>query len=177
MNEELELYWMVRPVVPMGLQCILIRSLRKTRSRLHHLGTKVLPGRFIGYALNSGGGGTGDFIIADWHNMENNVASEVHVKRWLKSNRSWIPEIAGTIHISLRKWFSKARKSRTTSNLTPPECPELRRGVKYPPLWARRGVTLLQSARGDPWQEDGKHIDVVRQTKTHLDNFGTVLMI
>ena len=34
----------------------------------------------VRYALNSGGGWVGDVIIADWRNIENNVASEVHVK-------------------------------------------------------------------------------------------------
>ena len=42
----------------------------------------MLPGKFTGYALNSGGGWTGDLIIADWHDIEKYVASEVHVKRF-----------------------------------------------------------------------------------------------
>ena len=29
--------------------------------------------------MDSGGGWTGDLIIADWRDMENHVASEVHV--------------------------------------------------------------------------------------------------
>ena len=40
----------------------------------------MLPGKIIGYALNSGGGWTGDLVIADWHDIENSVASEGHVK-------------------------------------------------------------------------------------------------
>ena len=42
----------------------------------------MLPGKFIGYALSTGGGWTEDLIIADWHDIENCVASEVHVKRF-----------------------------------------------------------------------------------------------
>ena len=34
------------------------------------------------HALNSGGGWTGDFVIADWPDIENEVASHVHVKRF-----------------------------------------------------------------------------------------------
>ena len=52
------------------------------KTRLHQFGTKMLPGIFVGYALNSGGGWTGDVITADWHEIENNIASEVHVKRF-----------------------------------------------------------------------------------------------
>ena len=36
----------------------------------------------MGYALNSGGGCTGDLIIAGWRDIENNVASVVHVERF-----------------------------------------------------------------------------------------------
>ena len=44
-------------------------SLRKTKSRLHQIG--------IGYIQNSRGGWTTDMTIADWHDIENFVASEV----------------------------------------------------------------------------------------------------
>ena len=49
----------------------------------------MLPGIFIGYALNFGGGWSVDLIIVDWHHIENNVASEVHVKRF-KSKESGV---------------------------------------------------------------------------------------
>ena len=55
-------------------------STKDKKSRPHQFWTKVLSGMLIGYALNSGGGWTGDLIIADWHDIENNVTSEVHVK-------------------------------------------------------------------------------------------------
>ena len=54
----------------------------KDKSRLHQFGAKILPGIIIGYALNSGGGWTRDLIIANWHDIENNGASEVYVKRF-----------------------------------------------------------------------------------------------
>ena len=96
-------------------------------TNLHQFGTKMLPGTFIGYALNSGGGWTRLLIIADWHDVENNVASEVPGNRF-KFEEVGIKEIAGSIHMSLRRRSLKTRRSRTTSNSTPPESRELRRG-------------------------------------------------
>ena len=49
----------------------------KDKSRLHH------PGKISGYALNPGGGWTGDSIIADWRDVENCVASELHERALL----------------------------------------------------------------------------------------------
>ena len=56
----------------------------KDKSRLHQIGKQMLPGTSIGCALKSGGDWTEteDLIIAHWHNIENHVASEVHVKRF-----------------------------------------------------------------------------------------------
>ena len=44
------------------------------KSRFHQFGTMILLGIFIGYALNSGGGWTGDLIVADWHETEIKVS-------------------------------------------------------------------------------------------------------
>ena len=52
-------------------------SLRKTKSRIHQFGLKMLPRRFTGYALNAGGGWIRDLFIADLHDIENNFPSEV----------------------------------------------------------------------------------------------------
>ena len=101
----------------------------------------MFPGILVGHALNSGGGWTGDVTIVDWHDTENNVASEVHVKRF-KSKEVGISTIAGSIRISLRRWFSKTRTSRTTSNLAPPESRELRRGESTLYFWEARGDCL-----------------------------------
>ena len=68
-----------------------IQSLRK--KLFFEFGTKMLPGRFIGYALKTGGGWNGDFIIAD-QDIENNLASEVHVKK-VQVQRSRNEGIAG----------------------------------------------------------------------------------
>ena len=54
----------------------------KDRSRRHGNGTKCFQEKVTGYALNFGGGWPGDLIIAHWRDMENHVASEVHVSRF-----------------------------------------------------------------------------------------------
>ena len=68
-------------MIPLGLNCLFNRNSAK-KSSLHQFGTKMIPRIFFGYALNSGGGWTRDLIIANWHDIENNVASENHVKRF-----------------------------------------------------------------------------------------------
>ena len=97
----------------------------------------------MGYALNCG-----DLIIADWHDLQNNVASEGS-RQEIQVQRSRNQEIAGSIRLSLRRWFSKTRRSRGTSNLTPPESRELRRG-RVPSTLGES----LQSARSDSMQEE-----------------------
>ena len=70
-----------RPRKPFGAEIYLNPISTKDKSRLHQVGTKTLPRIFIGYALTSRGGWTRDLIIADWHDIENCVASEVHMKK------------------------------------------------------------------------------------------------
>ena len=52
----------------------------KEKHRLHHCGTKVSLKMLISYDLHSGEGSTGQLLIAYWHDLENNVAFDVHVK-------------------------------------------------------------------------------------------------
>ena len=56
MNEDLELHLMVQWHLFGALIFFISPTSGKDRSRLHQFGTKMLPGIFIGYALNSGGG-------------------------------------------------------------------------------------------------------------------------
>ena len=69
-------------VIPFGAAISFNPIFTKDNCRLHQFGTKMDPGIFNRHALNSGGGWTRGMIIADWHNIENNVASDVHVKRF-----------------------------------------------------------------------------------------------
>ena len=104
------------------------------------------------YALNCGGGWTGDLIIADWHDLQNNVASEGW-RQEIQVQRSRNQEIAGSIRLSLRRWLRKTRRSRGTSNLMPSESRGLRRGRVPSSLgWASGGT--LQCARGDSLQKE-----------------------
>ena len=84
-----------------------IRSSKKDKHRLHQFGIEVLPDVFIGYTLHAGGGWTEDLLIADWDELEKNVAPEVHVKRF---------KSAELIRISCR-WVLQTRRARSTSCL------------------------------------------------------------
>ena len=69
-------------VIPFGADIYLNSISSKDTSRLHQVGPKMLPGIFIGNALNSGGGWTGDVLIADWQDIENQFKSkEVGIKK------------------------------------------------------------------------------------------------
>ena len=68
------------PIIPCGTTDVFNTISTKDKSRLHQFGTKMLPGICIGFTLNSGGGRTGDMIVADWHDIENYDAPGVHVQ-------------------------------------------------------------------------------------------------
>ena len=53
----------------------------KNLSRLHQFGPKVLPGKFLGYALHAGGIGKGDVMVVDIEELEQMDASELHARR------------------------------------------------------------------------------------------------
>ena len=53
----------------------------KDQSRLHQFGGKVLPGIFLGYALDAGRIWKGDIQVADIGEMEEMDASELHARR------------------------------------------------------------------------------------------------
>ena len=104
-----------------------------------------MVGLFIGYAPSSGGGWTGDLIIADGHDSENHVASEVYVKRF-KSEELGIKKLQETFEFlcaggSLRQEGHARRQPYTTRE--------------------SRASTLggvpsaLGQVRGDSWQEEG----------------------
>ena len=55
-------------VTPFGAQ---ISCKPKYEARLHHSGKKMRPGIFIGYVLRTGGGWSGDLLIAECEDFEN----------------------------------------------------------------------------------------------------------
>ena len=72
----------------------------KRQNKLHQFSSEVLP-FFIGYALNAGGGWTGDLLVADAEAFKKNTASELYVKRF-KEKEVAIQKVSEQFrHISL----------------------------------------------------------------------------
>ena len=59
------------PIIPFGSLVEYHPVSAKDQSRIHQFGKKVLPGLFLGYALYAGGIWTGDVLIADLEELEN----------------------------------------------------------------------------------------------------------
>ena len=51
------------------------------QSRIHQFGKKVLPGLFLGYALDAGRIWKGDVLVADLEELETMDASEIYSKQ------------------------------------------------------------------------------------------------
>ena len=83
-------------------------------------------------------------FVADWHDIENNVASEVHVKRF-KHPKCGNQDVAGRVHNAFRRWFSRTRRSRIIVKLYATRESRASTRCKYPQLWARRVVTLCKA--------------------------------
>ena len=111
------------------------------KSRLHQVGTKMLPGISYRYALNSGARWTGDLIIADWYNIENNVASEVLHKKF-QVQRSRINQLQEVFYFPCADGFPKTR--RVTHTVKPYATKESKASTRgeYPQVCDRDGVTL-----------------------------------
>ena len=69
-------------VIPFGAMVEYHPISAKDQSRLHQFGAKVLPGKFLGFALYAGGIWKGDVIIADIEELEEMDASELHARRF-----------------------------------------------------------------------------------------------
>ena len=61
-----------RPIVPFGTEVKFYPILSKDLGRVHQLGTKILPGIIMGYALNAGGSWTGELLKVDTEDPQNN---------------------------------------------------------------------------------------------------------
>ena len=92
------------PILHFRAESCLNQISTKDKSGLHQFGTKMLPGIFIGCALNSGRVWTGGLVITDWHDMENHVASEVHVNRF-KSTEVGIKKMQDEIKYACADFF------------------------------------------------------------------------
>ena len=69
------------PVIPFGALVQYHPISSKDLSRLHQFGPKVLPGVFLGHALNAGWIWKGDITVADSEELEQIDASEIHARR------------------------------------------------------------------------------------------------
>ena len=69
------------PVIPFGATVEHHPISAKDLSRLHQFGITVLPGIFVGHALDAGGIWKGDIMVADIEVLENLDASELHARR------------------------------------------------------------------------------------------------
>ena len=104
-------------------------------------------------ARRTGGGRIGNLIIADLDDIENHVAFDVHVKR-STSKEVGIKKLQDAFMFHCADGSSKqeGHAHRQTSRHHRVESVDV---GGYPQLWARRGVTVLQCARGDSLQEEG----------------------
>ena len=60
----------------------------QNRGRVHQFGTKVLPGIFVGYALDVGGSWTGDLLIGDREDLKNDATIWNSLKKRFKSKEA-----------------------------------------------------------------------------------------
>ena len=106
------------PVFPFGamVECHLISA--KDQSRLHQCGAKVLPGVFLGYALNTRWRiWKGDIMVADIEELEEMDASELHARR-LHAKEVLTPQRSGNIQPHFKKnQRGMMRKLKVTSGL------------------------------------------------------------
>ena len=69
------------PIIPFGSLVEYHPITAKDQSRIHQIGTKVLPGLFLGHALYAGGIWKGDVLVADLEELETVDVSEIYSKR------------------------------------------------------------------------------------------------
>ncbi len=71
------------PTIPFGAEIEYQPNTQKDKARLHQMSQKTLPGLFMGYEQQAGGGWSGDLLVVDWEELEkaNNV-NLVHIKRF-----------------------------------------------------------------------------------------------
>ena len=107
------------PIIPFGAMVEYHPDSAKDKSRLHQLGSKVLPGTLLGYALYAGRRiWEGDIMVADIEEMEEMDASEIHARRLNakevltppRSENFIFPFADGTVQI-----FGGERRLRTTT--------------------------------------------------------------
>ena len=87
----------------------------KDKSRLHHFGSEVLPGIFLGYAEKAEGIWKGDIMVADIEELEEMDASELHANSkevLINAAKKW------KLHFLSRRCNSQNLWERTASEKT-----------------------------------------------------------
>ena len=96
------------PVIPCGAMVGCYPISAREQSRLHHIGKKVVPAIFLGYALIAEGIRKGDILVADIEELENMDASEIPPRR-INAKEVWTPQMGD--HLKFR-WCSKVVRNR-----------------------------------------------------------------
>ena len=102
------------PVIPFGAMVEYHPVPAKDQSRLHQFGANVLPGIFLGYALNAGEIWKGDILIADIEEVDQMDASEIDARR-LKAKEVLTLMKGDIFYIPSRRWNSQNPWRRSTS--------------------------------------------------------------
>ena len=100
----------------------------------------MLPGILVGYALRTGGGWTGDLLVASWEDMEHRSAADIHEKR------------SGSHHSSRKTrptwwWSHEASRTRHPSNPPSPSTEHRHRSRGGQPPSRRRYPTNTSRCR------------------------------
>ena len=112
------------PVIPFRAMVEYHPISAKDLSRLHQFGPKVLPGVFLGYALNAECNWKEDIPVADIEELEQMDASEIHARR-LNAKEVLTPQRSGNFifpiadgtaeNIHLNPGSSGTRRTRNSS--------------------------------------------------------------
>ena len=108
--------WNIQDLLSDGVEYHLISA--KDLSRLHQFGSKVLPGKFLGYALHVGRIWKRDILVADIEDLEEMDASEIHAEK-LNAEKVLTPMNGGkfifTIADGTVKAFGGEQRLRTST--------------------------------------------------------------
>ena len=101
------------PIIPFGSLVEYHPITAKDQSRIHQCGQKVLPGLFLGYALDAVGIWKGHIMVADLEELETMDASEIYSKR-LNAKEVIFPKEKGELFSNCR-WMNQIFWRRSKS--------------------------------------------------------------
>ena len=185
------------PIIPLGAAVEYLPITSKDKAKCHKLGTKLLPGIFMGYVQHAGGGWQGDLKIIDQDEIdEAERVSQVHVKRFkaaevfvrykINERQLFFPLVDGSIGqpgLDARKQqkLAKRRASKEESAEEVEEAPPADRQVVQhePDFWALNDDLLIRFHRTPRTKLLNfleveppipiEYVDILRTTVTDLD--------